>query len=82
MWLISLLDMNYSFGWGQTVALIIGLILIWYYYLTKDYGKWEAKGLFSIKPSFLFGNLKEVYLQQAHTMDFHRDFYEKMSGHR
>jgi len=71
-----------DFGFEQTVALGVGLVIAWYWYLTKDYGKWEAKGLHSVKPTFFLGNLKDVFLENKHLTDLHKEFYKKVAGHR
>jgi len=71
-----------DFGLSQIIAIFLGLIIAWYFYMTKEYRKWEKTGVPSIKPSFIFGNLKDVVLQKQHTLDFHREFYNKMAGHR
>jgi len=71
-----------GFGVSHFFALFVALIVTWYYYMTKDYGKWEKKGLHSIKPTFLLGNLKEVFTLGKHVLDFHIEFYRKMDGYR
>jgi len=69
-------------GWPQLIVLLIGLAILWYFYLTKEYRRWEGKGLYSVKPELIFGNLRKVYLMQQHMMEQQKEYYQNMKGHK
>jgi len=71
-----------GFALSQFLAALIGLGTLWYWYMTKEYRKWQAKEITSIKPAFLFGNMKKVFLGKESIMEFQREFYNKTKGHR
>ena len=53
-----------------------------YYYFTREYGVYEAKGLPSIKPKLFFGNQKDMFTQARSMNDIHRDAYDYFKGHK
>ena len=69
-------------GFAQVLLVLLGLGLLLYWSMTKDYGKLEAQGLYSIKPDFFYGNQKPVLAEGVHFMDFHQDYYKKTEGHK
>ena len=63
-----------------TAGLVI--LLTWFYFhMTKDYGKWEKKGMFSIKPTFLFGNNGDLIMERKSLNEFHLDQYRQHKEH-
>jgi len=78
------------------LCVISALFIYWQY--TKEYGKWEKKGLFSIRPTvsaaeqltfltmilkqFFFGNQGDLYMQRKDLWTIQKDFYEAFKGHR
>lgn len=60
--------------------IFMGVVLAaWIYYtLTKEYGKWEKRGMASIKPDFFFGNNKKLFYGQQTFITLHLDLYEKL----
>ena len=46
-----------------------------YWMMTRRFGKFEAKGLKSIKPEFFYGNGRPLIEQTKSLMDFHKDLY-------
>ncbi len=67
---------------GSWVLVLLGLWLVAYLYLRRNYGVWEAKGLFSLPPTVIFGNNFPVLTGRVHINDFHKEFYKKMEGHK
>ena len=69
----------YFFQW---VSALIGLLLYLYWWSTKTFGKWESKGLYSIKPVPFFGNLWKLYSGKKTWKDFYTDLYLEYEGHK
>ncbi len=67
---------------GSWLLLLLGLCLAAYFYLTRSYGIWEKKGLFSFPPTVLFGNNGPVLLGKVHMSEYHDDIYKKLDGHK
>jgi hypothetical protein len=60
----------------------LAVLFAWFYYnMTKDYGVWEKKGLFSVKPTFLFGNNKNMIMGKMNLIAFHRWLYDLHKDH-
>ena len=66
----------------QCFASLVILFITIYWYLTKDYGKFEKKGLFGLKPEFFWGSTKDLILGTVSGMDFHHQLYDKFKGHK
>ena len=64
------------------ILLLLGLLLLAYWYVTKDIGKFEAKGLKSVKPSILYGNNAELFNLEKSPMQFHLDWYNKFKDEK
>ncbi len=62
------------------LLVLLGLSVLAYLYLTRNYGIWEKKGVFSLPPSLLFGNNGPVLMGKVHHMDHQTDFYRKLEG--
>ena len=58
------------------LAVIVVSLTVVYWLMTRNFGKFEAKGLKSIKPEFFYGNAKPLLHQTKALMDFHREMYE------
>ena len=52
-----------------------------YWHMTKDFGKWEAKGLHAVKPSFPFGSNKDMILGKVSFTQHHMNVYEQLKEH-
>ncbi len=63
---------------GSWILVLLGLALYVYFFLTRNYGKWEKKGLSSVPPTFFFGNNKSIYTGSEHMNTFHRRYYKQM----
>ena len=71
-----------EFPIATAVTLILALILLGYWWLTKNYGYYEAKGAFSLPPLPFFGNMKDLYLQKKELSVFYQEIYEKFGDHK
>ncbi len=67
---------------GTWVLALLGIGLLAYFYLTRNYGVWEKKGLFSMPPTVLFGNNGPVLMGKVHMNDLGDEVYKKMTGHK
>ncbi len=65
-------------GLGSWILVLLGLAIFVYFYLTKEYGKWEKMGVASLQPTFFFGNNKSIYTGAEHMNTFHRRYYKQM----
>ena len=74
----SLADLLTSASSWATLAL--GLCLALYFYLRRNYGVWEKKGLASIPPTVVFGNNFRVLTGQVHINDHQAEVYRKFRG--
>ena len=79
---MALLDYIASNPIGAAVTGILGFGLVCYWWLTKNYGYFEKKGLFCLKPQLIFGNAKDMYMQTVTMNEFFMDIYKKMEGHK
>nr|AIL94146.1 cytochrome P450 CYP3024A3 [Tigriopus japonicus] len=66
----------------QWMFIFIVLVFYIYWSLTKNYGKFEKQGLFSIPPQILFGNSKDLFLQTKPMIDFYRDIYNQFGNNK
>ena len=67
--------------WMIVVTASLGLVLLLHWWLTKSYGKFEAKGVFSVQPLPVFGNLYELYSGQKNFATAYNDLYQAFEGH-
>ena len=49
-----------------------------YWHMTKEYGVWEKKGLFSLKPTFFVGNNGPMISGKKNFSDFFLDLYNNL----
>lgn len=82
MTLSQLLEVVSDHKVATAVTLCIGIVLILYWWLTRNYGVFEAQGIFSLKPSLFFGNTKDMILERTSVVDFHIDYYQQTKGHK
>ena len=68
--------------WLQWTGTVLALVLTVYWYLTRNYGVYEKKGLYGLKPEFIFGNTKALVFGGTSLMDFHVELYKKFEGHK
>ena len=61
----------------QWTAFVCILLLGGYLFLARNHGKLEKLGLHSERPHLLFGNVRELYLQELSLMDFVPHLYNK-----
>ena len=71
-----------EFSWLQWLSALAVGCLSMYLYLTKDVGKWEKRGMFSVRPTFLLGNNAEMILGRKNLIAFHRWQYDKYKAHK
>ena len=66
-----------------SVGLSAGLAFLLYWYMTADYRRWEASGIPIVeRPTFPFGNMRDVYFMNATIKDVARRLYNKMGTNR
>ena len=73
------------FSWASlqaTLVLLVVILGLLYYYFTKNYGIYEAKGIPSFEPSLFFGNNKDVFLGRTHMTENILNYYKKSEGHK
>ena len=68
--------------WIYTIAILNFLIFLIYKWMTKDFGKFEKFGAFSVKPVLFFGNQLDLYTGKAGFMDEMFRFYDIYKPHR
>lgn len=62
---------------------LLGLFVLYVYWsLTKNYGVYEKKGLFSIPPKMIFGNTKDLVMQTKSMIQFYRDIYKQFGDRK
>ena len=65
------------------VGLLSAFVAALYYYLTKDFGKWEKKyGIKGLKPVPFFGTEKDLLLGKISVNDYVLDRYKEFDGHK
>ena len=66
--------------------LLIGVLtlapLLAYSWMTKKFGYYEKRGLFSVKPIPWVGNNWDLIVGNVHIQEFFVDIYRKFAGHR
>ena len=70
-----------DFLWWVAGILFLAAIAV-YLFLTRNYGVFEAQGLYSIKPTFLIGNMSPVFMGKENYLEFHVNLYKKFKGHK
>ena len=70
------------FGASQILGFFIGLVSFLYWWGTKTYGKYEAKGLFSLKPIPFMGNNWDKIAGKITFYEACLSDYEAFKGHR
>jgi hypothetical protein len=61
---------------------LVALAFLAYYRLTKEYRQWEGSGVATIKPTFPFGNMLDIWKGKKTMFDLHKEFYRKLKGER
>ncbi|KAG8293454.1 hypothetical protein J6590_016413 [Homalodisca vitripennis] len=61
------------------IATLLGLL---YFYLTSTFNYWKKKGVPYVKPTIIFGNLKEQFFLQRHLFYVIQDIYNNFNGAR
>ena len=77
-----LVFLSSCFSFSNILAVILLLCVSYYFYITKDYGKFEALGLKAIKPDLFHGNRKNLNQGKIGMMDFYKEKYEQLKGER
>ena len=47
----------------------VALCALFYFYMTKNFDYWTKRGVYQLKPSFPFGSMKALFLQNEHMND-------------
>ena len=71
-----------SISFTHYLAVLVVFVTLAFWYAKKDVGKFEAKGLKSVKPHFFYGNNKELFNETESVMDFHLNWYRKFPNER
>ena len=79
---MSFIDLVTNNPWSSAATFVAGFIILFYYYLIKEWGKFEKKGLFCLKPELFFGNAKDMYLEKKDFAQFHLWLYKQFEGHK
>ena len=62
---------------------VVTAALVFYRNFTRGYRKWTSiPGVPSLKPSFPFGNMGDLYMQKKSYMDATLDVMDRLKGHR
>ena len=59
----------------EIVLLVVTIFLVLYWYIAKNFGKWERLGFPCISGSFPWGSHKELVTQKRHLNDLMKDDY-------
>ena len=67
-----------------TVAILLATTAyLFYYNYTKHYRRWRnVPGVPSLKPSFPFGNMGDLYMQRKSDYQAKMDVIDELKGHR
>ena len=71
-----------SLSWFNWLCLCVAFGLWYYWWMTKEYGVWEKKGFFSVKPEFYFGNSRAGLLMTKSSTDIDIELYQKFKKHK
>ena len=55
--------------WIEISLGAVALCALFYFYMTKNFDYWTKRGVYQIKPSFPFGSMKAIFLQNEHLND-------------
>ena len=62
---------------------LVSAALVYYRNFTRDYRKWTSMpGVPSLKPSFPFGNMSDLYMQRKSFMDSTLSVLHQLKDHR
>lgn len=68
----------------EAISVILGLISIFYYFMTSTYNYWEQRNVSYAKPKFIFGSFYDVFSFKRNPgqvfSDFYRSTNEKLYG--
>ena len=67
-----------------SIAILLAtLFYVFYRNYTKNYRKWRSMpGVPSLRPSFPFGNMRDLYLKRKSFIDGTQDVIGQLKGHR
>ena len=55
--------------WIEISLGAVALCALFYFYMTKTFDYWTKRGVYQLKPSFPFGSMKALFLQNEHMND-------------
>ena len=55
--------------WIEISLGAVVLCALFYFYMTKNFDYWTKRGVYQLKPSFPFGSMKAIFLQNEHLND-------------
>ena len=61
---------------------LLALPIVYYLYLTRNHGKYEAKGLKSIKPELFHGNRGPMTRGEMSMAEYYQMLYDQFKGER
>lgn len=65
---------------GNLALALLVLVAAFYLVYSRNFGKFESLGLFSVPPQLFFGNLRPVLTGEQSAMEFHREYYGKVKA--
>lgn len=68
--------------WTYFITTCTIAFMIAYYFCTSTFSKWEKLNVPYVKPIPLFGNFLKVALGIVHPVDFYRNIYYELAGHK
>ena len=71
-----------SIPWLQLLGLLGLILTTWYWYMTRNHGKYEKYGFHTVPTSLAFGNQAEMMKQELNQMDYFKKVYDDHKGHR
>lgn len=70
-------------SWGfDALVVLFSLSAVFYWFMTRNFNYWKKRNVLEFKPTPIFGNFADCFLQKKNTGQFIRDLYDKAKGHK
>ena len=66
----------------NVTVFVLALPVLFYLYMTRNYGFYEAKGLKSVKPEFFYGNRRPLTTGEMSMPDYYMMLYNNLKEQR